>query len=323
MTLAPYVAILGRGKGRARSLTLDEARAAMQVIMSGKAEPEALGALLMLLRMKGETAEEIAGLTLGARDGLGPWPGVSPTLDWPSYAAGRTRGLPWFLLSARLVAASGRKVLLHGWNSHQSPVASVRRALSDLGIAQAVEAADASALMARDGIAYLPLEALSPELMRLVGLRDTFGLRSCINTVLRMLNPALAEAAVQGVFHPVYREIQRDAAALMSLPNLTVLKGGGGEFEHHAVKDISTFGLRASQVWEGATGAAPLGTRRLADAPSDPAALPALWDGTLTDDFATEVVIRTAALALETTGSSDGLTEARALWAGRNTARAA
>ena len=84
--------------------------------------------MLMLLRMKGETADEIAGFVCAARASLPDWTGPRPALDWPSYAAGRTRGLPWFLLSARLVAQAGFPVLLHGWNSDQSAGAAVRDA---------------------------------------------------------------------------------------------------------------------------------------------------------------------------------------------------
>lgn len=324
MSLAPYVRILGRGQGRARSMEFDEARDAMRLMLSDDAEPEAVGAILMLLRMKGETSDEIAGLTAGARDALGDWPGAPPALDWPTYAAGRTRGLPWFLLAARLVADAGVPVLLHGWNSHQAPLASVRGALSTLGIARTDDPAEASRRLATDGICYLPLEGFAPGLFRLLRLRDTFGLRSCVNTVLRMLNPGRAEAAVQGVFHPPYREIQRDAAARLGLDRLTVLKGGGGEFEHHPAKDIQLFGLRDGAAWEGRTGTLAEGHRRLGEASTDPAALAALWDGTAEDDFALAIVIGTAALALETAGvTENGEAMARALWRDRRRRRAA
>jgi len=66
MSLAAHVATLGRGPGRSRSLTEDEAADAMRLMLEGAA-PEAVGALLMLLRMKGETAEEIAGLARAAQ----------------------------------------------------------------------------------------------------------------------------------------------------------------------------------------------------------------------------------------------------------------
>ena len=318
MSLAPYVRILARGQGRARSMTLDEAHAAMTGMLAPEADREAIGAILMLMRMKGETAEEIAGFATAVRDTLGAWPGARPALDWPAYAAGRTRGLPWFLLSARLVADAGVPVLLHGWNSHQSTGASVRAALPRLGIGIADGVRAAGDRIGADGIAYLPLEHLSPGLMALLRLRDVLGLRSCVNTVCRMLNPAGAPAAVQGVFHPPYRELQADAARLMGLPRLTVLKGGGGEFEHHPAKDIAIFGLRDGEPWNGLTGRPVAAHQRLADAPAEPEALADIWTGARTDAFAEAIVLSTASLALETAGVADPERMARDVWAARN-----
>ena len=317
MTLAPFVQILGRGQGRARSMTRDEAEAAMTAMLTEEAAPEAVGAILMLMRMKGETAAEIAGFAAAARASLGAWRGTRPALDWPSYAAGRTRGLPWFLLSARLVADAGVPVLLHGWNSHQGDAASLRAALPGIGLRPAECPAEAASQLRSDGIAYLPLEALSPGLMRLIRLRDTLGLRSCINTVCRMLNPASAPAAVQGVFHPPYRELQADAAALLGLDRLSVLKGGGGEFEHHPGKEIALFGLRGGRRWTGAAPPLVDGHRRLADAPSDPRALGAIWRGEFSDAFAEAIVLSTATLALDAAGCETPHRTARTLWAKR------
>lgn len=314
MSLAPYVRILARGQGRARSLTQDEAREAMSLMLSSGAEPEAIGAILMVLRMKGETAAEIAGFSEAAQAACPLWRGARPALDWPSYAAGRTRGLPWFLLSAKLVAQAGFPVLLHGWNAHQRDAASVRAALPEVGIPVASSMVEATRSIGQAGIAYLPLEALSPRLFALLNLRDVLGLRSCLNTVVRMINPARARAAVQGVFHPSYRRLQADAAERLGLADLTVLKGGGGEFEHHPAKDISIFGLRGGTPWQGQSGQSVAGHLRLADAPTDRAALRALWQGSLRDPFAEAIVISTADLALGTLGST---ASARDLWAAR------
>ncbi len=316
--LAPFVQILGRGPGRARSLTFDEAQAAMTVVLTGAAAPEAVGAMLMLLRMKGETADEIAGFVTAARASLPVWHGPRPALDWPSYAAGRTRGLPWFLLAAQLVARAGFPVLLHGWNSDQQAGAAVREALPWLEIRVAESQADAAKILARDGIAYLPLETLSPALFGLLKLRSVLGLRSCINTCLRVLNPGSAGAAVQGVFHPPYRDIQMDAGALLAQPALTIIKGGGGEFERHPAKDAALYGLRNGQKWEDTAPALLDETRRLSEGPADPAALVALWTGRLDDAFAKAVVLGTAALALDTLGVADGAAMAADLWRDRH-----
>lgn len=321
MTLLPFVQTLARGPGRARSLTGAEAEEAMAIMLAGDAAPEAVGAILMLLRMKGETADEVAGLVRGARASLPDWTGTRPALDWPSYAAGRSRGLPWFLLSARLLAGAGYPVLLHGWNALDG--GEVRAALTPLGITTAGSASQASDLLATTGIAYLPLETLSPNLYALLRLRSTLGLRSCVNTVLRVLNPAQAPAAVQGVFHPPYREIQMEAGALLGQPSLTILKGGGGEFERHPGKDVELYGLRDGATWESLAPALIPDTRRLSDGPTDPAQMAALWDGHWTDPFAMGLVIGTTAVALDTLGVAAAMDRAQALWDSRHMASAA
>lgn len=316
MTLAPHVRTLGRGPGRSRSLTRDESYDAMRIILSGQAAPESVGALLMLLRMKGEVADEIAGFTQALRDDLPKMP--KPDLDWPSYAAGRTRGLPYFLLSAKLVASAGHSVLMHGFNGEGEAAQSIRDALPYAGIAVCDGIDAAHRTLASDNIAYLPLENFAPELHRLLLLRRDFNLRSCLNTVSRMLNPGAADASVQGVFHPSYRELQADASQLLSLRSLTVIKGGGGEFERNPSKDVVAFGLRNGASWEYSYAPDLDATRKLNDGERDPKRLADLWSGQLDDNFAEGIVISTAALALDTLGVPDPQGVAQALWRGRS-----
>lgn len=313
MTLSEHVRTLGRGPGRSRSLTQDEAFDAMSRMLGGDAAPEAVGALLMLLRMKGETAQEIAGLAAAAQAGMAKVPQVD--LDWPSYAAGRTRGAPWFLMSAKLVAQAGHRVLLHGWNGADPKVrAGLHRA--GIGIAQSYD--EAARFMDDDGIAYLPLETFHPALFRLLSLRDVLGLRSCINTVCRMLNPSAATASVQGVFHPSYRLLQADAAALLGWQDLTVIKGGGGEFERHPSKDISAFGLRARAPWERRFAPTIDETRRLTDPEKT-----GPWDPVSATAFEAEIIAETTALALDTLGVRDADEVAHALCDTRTRAKVA
>lgn len=308
MSLADHVRTLGRGPGRSRSLTGAEAQDAMRLMLSGEAAPEAVGALLMLLRMKGETADEIAGFARAAQDSAQGIEAVD--LDWPSYAAGRSRGAPWFLFSAALVARAGHRVLMHGWNGTDRKV---RDGLATAGIETARSVKEANTLLERHGIAYLPLETLHPALFRLLSLREVLGLRSCINTVCRMLNPGRAPASVQGVFHPSYRLLQADAAAELGWQNLSVIKGGGGEFERHPSKQIDAFGLRHGKFCQSSLPALSKETRRLAEASSpplkvakDPHALPA---------FETKIIFGTAALALDTLGHADAAEMVADLWA--------
>lgn len=309
MSLAPYVRIVAQGKGRARPLAQAEAEQAMGIILSGEAAPEALGALLMVLRLRGETDAEIAGFTAALRASSPNMPKAD--LDWPCYAAGRTRGAPLFLLSAKLVSQAGYKVALHGWNSHQGTAADPRTALTKLAIEG-------------DGLTYYPLESLSMPAFNVLRLRDTFGLRSCINTVLRMWNPSGAQASVQGVFHPSYRGLQSRAAALLGDRNLTIIKGGGGEFERHPAKDTAIFGLKDGVELNELIPADIAMTRRLHD-PDQQVDLASFWIGTEENSFAAATVIGTAALALWTLNAAPTIKLAedlaKTLWTTRHQAK--
>ncbi|MFK7868367.1 MAG: glycosyl transferase family protein [Roseobacter sp.] len=300
MSLAPFVRVVAQGKGRARALSLNEAQQAMTLILSGDAAPEAVGALLMVLRLRGETAEEIAGFTAALRAHVATTV-PKADIDWPSYAAGRTRGAPLFLLSAELVAQAGYSVCMHGINTHQRAAAQMRSLIPQVA----------------PNIDYRPLESLSPKALDLLQLRDTFGLRSCINTVLRMWNPSGANLSVQGVFHGVYRGIQSDATALLGPQDQIVIKGGGGEFERHPAKDISLYGWRNGQPISARAQAMRDETRRLHE-PDETLDLEALWRGDIRNDFARDAVIGTAALALWAVGHCPTLDEterfAATLW---------
>ena len=304
MSLAPFVQIVARGKGRARPMTFDEAKEAMTLILEGNTAPEAVGALLMVMRLRGETAEEIAGFTAALRIHVqGALPPAD--IDWPCYAAGRSRGTPLFLLSARLVAMAGYRVSMHGWNSHQSKAASVRDALDWVG----------------PDVRYDPLERLCPEAFDLLNLRDVLGLRSCFNTVLRMWNPSGALVSVQGVFHPSYRGLQSEAAKIIGGQDLVVIKGGGGEFERHPAKDIAIYGWRNGAFLNDVAPALLDEKRRLHEV-GTAHDLGALWCGTSMDVFAVATITGTAAIALWALKAADTLEaaqdKANALWANRH-----
>ncbi|MEM9550221.1 MAG: glycosyl transferase family protein [Pseudomonadota bacterium] len=319
MTLAPYVRIVARGQGRARSLTVDEAHAAMTAMFSEEAAPEAIGAILMVLRLRGETTEEIAGFTAAMRAHLNPWSGIGAALDWPSYASGRSRGAPWFMLAARLLAQAGHPVLLHG---HNGSDLALRSNLDPLGIPVVKDPAEAHRALAEYQIAYAPLESISPRLFDLLMLRDTLGLRSCANTCLRMLNPSGAKTSVQGVFHPGYRPLQCGAAEILGDPSVMVIKGGGGEFERTPFKSVTLFGGPEGCNFPPAPPLLAVEDGRTPRV-ADPDILPAIWSGDRSDPVATATVTGTAALALLARGAAHDLTDAQAqanaLWADRLT----
>ena len=238
---AQYVRTLGRGPGRSRALTREEARAALGHVLRGEADAHQVGAFLMLLRYRGEDPAEMAGLVEAARDMFGaglPAGCRRVVLDWPSYGAGRTRGVPWFLLAALALAGAGHTVLMHGSNEFTRGTP-VTEALEALGLPVCADREMAVAELGARGFAYLPLTAFCPALDGLLRLRGLLGLRSPINTAARLLNPFDAAAGVDGVFHPPYITLHLGTAALLDRGRLVVVKGGGGEAERNPVKAMT------------------------------------------------------------------------------------
>lgn len=315
---ASYIRTLGRGPGRSRSLTREEGRKALRMVLAGEADPIQVGAFLMLLRYRGEDPEEITGLVEAAREavGAGPAPAGHPgvDLDWPSYGSGRTRGAPWFLLAALALARAGYRVLMHGSNAFTSGMP-VLEALPLLGLSPARSRAEALEGVAATGFAYLPLRAMSPRLDGLLHLRSLLGLRSPVNTVARLINPADAPAGVDGVFHPPYIAVHLGVAERLARPRLLVVKGGGGEAERGPGKPVAAHLLAGGEA-EVMTLPALTETRATS------AELLPLWRGEARDPHAEGTVIGTIALALLAMGRESAPepadAAARALWERRH-----
>jgi anthranilate phosphoribosyltransferase len=304
-----YVATLGRGPGRSRALTRAEATDAMRLLLNGTPHPVQIGAFLMLLRYRGEDSLEIAGLVDGARERMRLC-GLPAALDWPSYGAGRTRGAPWFLLAALALGQAGHNALMHGSNEFSGGL-SVKIALLRLGLRPATGAVQAANDLAARGFAYVPVECLSPAFADLLNLRRLLGLRSPLNTVARLLNPADAPAGVDGVFHPPYIDLHLATATALGRERLLVLKGGGGEAERNPAKVTEAhLATNAGRTMHSLPALA-------VDTPPDPEpAIDAIWRGTARDRHVEARIVGTIALGLLALGRG-GDAEAQTLWENR------
>jgi anthranilate phosphoribosyltransferase len=322
---AAYVRILGRGRTLSRSLTIEEAEAAMAMILRGEVRPEQLGAFLMLLRVKEETPEEIAGFVRGARATFVlPDPAPQVDLDWSSYA-GKRRQLPWFLLAALTLAQEGLRIFMHGTEGHTPGRLYTRATLEALGLPVARSLAEAARRIEAEGFAYLPLERISPRLYEIIQLRSVLGLRSPVHTLSRMLNPFGAPYLLQGIFHPSYLSIHQGAARLLGQPHMAVFRGEGGEIERRPNKPCEVLsvddGALGAQDWPPmlATSQQPR------DQEMDIGRLIGLWRGDVSDDYATAAVTGTLAIAIRTLGRAEDPDAAQALaetlWAARDRER--
>ena len=301
---APYVRILGKGKRGSRSLTFDEARHAFGLILDDEVLDVQLGAFLMLLRVKEESVEELAGFVTATRERL-DLPDLQVDLDWSSYA-GKRKHYPWFLLAALLLARSGVRVVMHGAAGHTLNRLYTEDVLPQLGHPICQSGAQVADELARCNFAYLPLSVLSPVLGDIIELRNVMGLRSPVHTLSRLINPFNAGTTLQSIFHPAYRASHQQAALQLGYQNGMVIKGEGGEFERNPDARTLVVGIKDGVGYEVEW---PMLSESRSDAEEqfDLAHYLAVWRGEQQHGYAVQAVVGTLALALVALQKTDSM----------------
>jgi len=317
---APYIRILGKGRKGSRSLTQEEAFDAMSLILDNRVEEVQLGAFLMLLRVKEETPEELAGFIQAARDVIAITPPATTIdLDWSSYA-GKRRHLPWFLLAARLLTDNGVTIFMHGAKGHTEGRIYTQDLLSHVGLPEATSVEQAQQQLTQNRFSYLSLEHFCPKLANIINLRPILGLRSPVHTLARMLNPFSATASIQGIFHPGYRPTHQEAALILNDPHVAVIKGEGGEIERNPDVPCLVQSVHNSQRFDEQWPALFLKRHRKPDH-LNPQQLADLWSGKYTDEYAEATIIGTTAIVLHFLGACktqlDAQEKAKQLWKSR------
>ncbi len=316
---AQYVRIIGKGKNGARSLTYEEAYQAFSIILKQEVLDVQLGAFLMLLRIKEESVDELAGFVQATRDQLNFAP-LTVDLDWSSYA-GKRKHYPWFLLAALTLAQSGYKVFMHGASGHTLNRLYTEQVLEYLGYSICQSEQDVQYELEQHNFAYLPLEAISPVLSDLISLRNVMGLRSPIHTLARLINPFNAKATLQAIFHPAYRSSHQQTASRLGYQNSAVIKGEGGEFERNPDARTLICGIKNSELYEYEL---PKLTqeRSLAEEELNLEKFKAVWEGKQTHVYGETAVTETMGIALYTMGVcstyDEAMLKAKELWATRH-----
>ncbi|MBL4612851.1 MAG: glycosyl transferase family protein [Emcibacter sp.] len=309
---AEYIRILGRGPTKSRHLTREEAHFAFSGVLSGKMADMQVGALLLLWRYRSESPAELAGIVAAIRDHItfDQLQDHNDIIDWPSYSSGKSRRLPWFLLSAKLLAENDIKIFMHGFNSHLENGLLTEDCLAAVGEEPVASLAEARKRLDKGNFAYLPLRNFCPKLQELLEIRSVLGVRSIVNTAVKLVNPLEAKLTFLGIFHPAYITLNVAAAELLKQPSLGVIKGGGGEAERNILKPIKLYqiaeGEQQVSKWPSLAAEKP-------DYPVTSGYLADIWQGKQEDDYATNMIVGTAAQALYLTGRAKTVDQAEKL----------
>ena len=315
---AQFVRIVGKGKNGARSLTYDEAYQAFKMILNNEVLDVQLGAFLMLLRVKEESVDELAGFVQATRDSLNFSP-LQVDLDWSSYA-GKRKHYPWFLLAALTLAHHGYRIVMHGASGHTLNRVYTEQVLEYLGYPICQNQDDVEQQLQQRQFAYMPLDVISPVLSELISLRNVMGLRSPIHTLARLINPFNAPATLQAIFHPAYRSSHQQAAFKLGYLNSAVIKGEGGEFERNPDAKTLICGIKNGELYEHELPKLT-DNRSPVEEELDLAVFKSVWEGQQAHEYGEIAVVETMGIALYTMGVCDSypaaMQKAKELWLNR------
>ena len=256
--IKPLLRDLGQGPTRGRSLTREEARVCLDAILDGRATPAQSGAFLLLQRYKGETPDELLGFIDAVRGRATTRtiaPKVDGLLDVGSPYDGRLRNIVVSPAASIVAAACGVPVLMHGepgiGPKHGLTVGDV---LDALGVATDAAPDTVERSIEGIGVGYLRQRRFAPELAAIAWLRDEIALRSPLNMVEKIYDPAGAPYHLIGLTHLPYLEKLGGALAGLGFRKTALVQGLEGN------EDMPT--SRAVRVIEFAADEAGGATQR-------------------------------------------------------------
>jgi anthranilate phosphoribosyltransferase len=181
-----------------KSLTFEQASGAMEEIMSGEATPAQIAAFLTALRVKGETADEIAGMASVMRARATPVKLAGPAIDVVGTGGDGSGSFNISTAACFVVAGAGLKVAKHGNRAATSPCGAAD-VLEALGVKIALGPESVAACVSKVGIGFMFAPAYHPAMKHAAPVRKEIGIRTVFNILGPLTNPARAGHMLLGV----------------------------------------------------------------------------------------------------------------------------
>ncbi|RMF74880.1 MAG: anthranilate phosphoribosyltransferase [Planctomycetota bacterium] len=229
-----------------RDLTESQAQAAAAAIVQGAATPAQIAALLVALRMKGETVAEITGFARAMRAAAVPTP--IPCDDLVDTCGTGGDGAQTFNIStcaAIVAAAVGCHVAKHGNRAISSRCGSAD-VLCELGVNIDAPPEVAARCVEHAGVGFLFAPRLHPGMKHAAGPRRELAARSIFNLLGPLTNPAGARRQVVGVYNKEWTEPLAEVLGRLGAVHCLVVHGSDG------LDEITTTGsTRVSELRDG------------------------------------------------------------------------
>ncbi|MGZ4396212.1 MAG: anthranilate phosphoribosyltransferase [Gaiellaceae bacterium] len=209
-------------------LTREEARDVMGSVMEGEATPAQIGGLLVALRVKGETADEIAGCAEAMRAHvLEVRPHRDDLVDTAGTGGDGQRTINISTAAALVAAAAGSAVAKHG-NRAVSSASGSADVLEALGFSLEQEPERIARSIDELGSGFLFAPSHHPAMRHAAAVRRELGTRTVFNVLGPLTNPAGARAQIVGVYSPQLVRTIADVLARLGARRAFVVHGAAG-----------------------------------------------------------------------------------------------
>ena len=211
-----------------RDLSREEARGVMEEVMRGEATPAQIGGFLVALRLKGETADEIAGCAEAMRAHvLAVRPVREDLVDTAGTGGDGARTFNISTAAALVAAAAGAGVAKHG-NRAVSSASGSADVLEALGFRLELEPARIERSIDELGFGFLFAPSHHPAMRHAAPVRRELAARTVFNVLGPLTNPAGARAQVVGVYAPELVPTIATVLARLGSRRAFVVHGAGG-----------------------------------------------------------------------------------------------
>ncbi len=208
------------------TLTLDDARLAMGAVMDGEATPAQLAALLMGLRMRGETVDELAGFASAMRERVVAVEAPDGTIDVVGTGGDGSGTFNISTAAALVVAAGGIPVAKHGNRAITSKAGSAD-VLDALGVRIDHDAASAGEALQTNGFAFLFAPNFHPAMKHAGPTRREIGVRTAFNLLGPLTNPAGTSRQLLGIGDATAAPRIAEVAQRLGTERTFVIHGAG------------------------------------------------------------------------------------------------
>jgi len=230
-------------------LTSAEAYDTMTLLLAGGASEAVVGAFLVALHVKRETAPELAGFARAMREHMvvvDAWPDVIDIVGTGGDGAG-TFNIS--TVAAMVLAGAGGKVAKHGNRAISGRVGSAD-VLEALGVRIAMTPEEAAGAVREIGLGFLFAPHLHPAMKNVQGVRRELKMRTVFNLLGPLANPARAQSQVIGAPSEDYAKIMAEALAALGTGHSYVVHGvidGTGGLDEVSVSGPTV----VYEVWSG------------------------------------------------------------------------